>query len=149
MAQSRMDLINPIRLTRGLAFRHPQWGVHLTLETAARPRVLRGQRSSPSGLSEDSQSSIRGDRLEFLDQIRTRLHTGSTTESGDSGSPVYLVDKSSNREYLIGVHRSRHHEDAYAVPMAVILEYAAQSLDKLVDMMPAYTWRLTSVEDHN
>ena len=121
--------------------------------------------SSNSGDPEDSQSSIRGDRLELLDQIRTRLHASLTTESGDSGSPVYLVDKRSNQEYLIGVHRSRHQEDAYAVPMAVILEYSAHNLcpgaptprdSPLSGVVPglgghdaSYTWRLTSVEDHN
>lgn len=122
-------------------------------------------RSIPIALSEGSQSSIRGDQLEFLDQIRTRLDAGLTTDSGDSGSPVYLVDKSSNQEYLIGVHRSRHHEDAYAVPMSVILEYSAHNLhpgaptprDSLRGGVvpgvgghdPSYSWRLTSVEDDN
>ena len=111
---------------------------------------LSPQISSNSGGSEASQSSIRGDRLEFFDQIRTRLHAGLRTDSGDSGSPVYLVDKRSNQEYLIGVHRSRHHEDAYAVPMAVILEYSAQNLHPGVGGHDAsYTWRLTSVEDNN
>ena len=105
---------------------------------------------TPHGGSDDSQSSIRGDRLEFVDQIRTRLHAGLSTESGDSGSPVYLVDKRSHRQYLIGVHRSRHQEDAYAVPMGVILEYAAHNLDLGVGGHDAtYTWRLTSVDDHN
>jgi len=106
--------------------------------------------SSDSIDSEGSQSSLRGNRLEFFDQIRTRLHPGAATDPGDSGSPVYLVDKRTNQEYLIGVHRSRHHEDAYAVPMPVILEYSAHNLHPSVGGHDAsYSWRLTSVEDHN
>jgi hypothetical protein len=69
------------------------------------------------GLDNPSDSSISS--KQSSDSSNTSI---SSKQRSDSGSGVYLVNGDRHRRYLIGIHRSRHQDYTYAVPLATIIE---------------------------
>jgi hypothetical protein len=87
-------------------------------------RPLDQSRQSSSSSQSSMDSSIDGDELKLVDHILIATDADNSTNHGDSGSPVYIVRKAElDVKYLIGVHRSRHNENTYAVPLGAILDY--------------------------
>jgi hypothetical protein len=106
-------------------------------------------RQSSSGSQSSVDSSIDGDELKLVDHILITTDANDSTNYGDSGSPVYIVRKAqAHVKYLIGVHRSRHNENTYAVPLGVILDYfTTYFIGANVDNDGTHVWTLSSAKD--
>lgn len=85
-------------------------------------RSSRSVDSRSNGSSGDNRSETEyGDSLVLWDHIQIKLDD-QLTQPSDSGSGVYLIDHFRNRRYLIGIHRSRHDNYIYVIPLVTILE---------------------------
>jgi hypothetical protein len=112
-------------------------------------RPLDQSRQSSSSSQSSMDSSIDGDELKLVDHILIATDADNSTNHGDSGSPVYIVRKAElDVKYLIGVHRSRHNENTYAVPLGAILDYFTNHfMGTNGDNNGTHVWTLSSAKD--